>query len=127
MGKRAPDSGPMYLTAMLQAQQMASNQIEQQRQDAFQQQQFEWAQQAYRDSQAQAAPINAQQLKNMQQQYDIAQQQRDRYNQVYVPLENQYISTAKGWDTPEAEAECRCPSTSCRGATGQPSACSIGS
>jgi hypothetical protein len=104
MGKRAPDSGPMYLTAMLQAQQMASNQIEQQRQDAFQQQQFEWAQQAYRDSQAQAAPINAQQLKNMQQQYDIAQQQRDRYNQVYVPLEDQYISTAKGWDTPEAEA-----------------------
>jgi hypothetical protein len=103
MGKRAPDSGPMYLTAMLQAQQMASNQIEQQRQDAFQQQQFEWAQQAYRDSQAQAAPINEQQLKSMRQQYDIAQQQQDRYNQVYVPLENQYISTAKGWDTPEAE------------------------
>lgn len=103
MGKPKVDSGPLYLQAMLQAQKMASDQQEQAKQDALQQQQFTWAQQAYKDAQAQAAPINEQQLKNMQQQYAIAQQQQDRYTGTFVPLEDKYIATAQGWDTPEAE------------------------
>jgi hypothetical protein len=103
MGKTHPDSGPLYMQAMLQAQALASQQQQQAIENKRADEQFDWSKQAYADAQAQAKPINEAQLKNMQQQYDIAQQSWDRYNQTFVPLEDKYIATAQGWDTPEAE------------------------
>lgn len=104
IGGSHPDSTPLYLQAMLQAQALANQQTQQALENKRADEQFEWSKQAYADAQAQAVPINAQQLKNMQQQYDIAKQAQDRYTQTFIPLEDQYIASAKGWDTPEAEA-----------------------
>lgn len=103
MGKPQPDSGPLYLQAMLQAQALASQQTQQAVENERADEQFAWSQQAYKDAQAQAAPINEQALKNMQQQYGIAEQAQNRYTNTFIPLEDQYIASAKGWDTPEAE------------------------
>lgn len=95
----------MYLQAMLQAQALASQQQQQTIENKRADEQFAWSQQAYKDAQAQAAPINEQALKNMQQQYAIADQAQKRYTDTFIPLEDQYIASAKGWDTPEAETQ----------------------
>jgi hypothetical protein len=105
MGKSHPDSGPMYLQAMLQAQALASQQQQQAVENKRADEQFAWSKQAYEDAKAQAAPINEQALKNMQQQYGIAEQAQKRYTDTFIPLEDKYIASAQGWDTPEAETQ----------------------
>jgi hypothetical protein len=105
MGKSHPDSGPMYMQAMLQAQALASQQQQQAVENKRADEQFAWSKQAYEDAKAQAAPINEQALKNMQQQYGIAEQAQKRYTDTFIPLEDKYIASAQGWDTPEAETQ----------------------
>lgn len=105
MGKSHPDSGPLYMQAMLSAQSMAGQQQQQAVANQIAREQLDLSRQAYQDQLAAAKPVNEMLIKSMQQQYDAAAADRARYEGTYVPLENQYIASAKGWDTPEAEQQ----------------------
>lgn len=85
--------------AGIMAAQAAQQQMAQQ--NAIARDQLNWAKQTYADNQKQIQPIIDRTTRSMDQQYDYAQQQKDFYDQTYKPMEEDFVNTAKTYDSPD--------------------------
>src|SRR4029077_11910765 len=65
-----------------------------------QQQQQDWARQAYAENKANADQVVQSSMKSMNDQYANATTDRARYEQTFVPLQDEYISKAKDYASP---------------------------
>jgi hypothetical protein len=70
-------------------------------QAAIAREQLAWAKQTYADNQKQIQPVLDRTVRGMDQQYDFTKQQQDFYTGNYQPLEQDFIETARNYDTPE--------------------------
>jgi hypothetical protein len=62
------------------------------------QQQFDWAVSAYEADKAITDQISASLIDSMEQQQDWAAADRERYESVFVPLQDQFVQDASAWD-----------------------------
>lgn len=56
-------------------------------------------------AQAEYAQLTASQKRLMDQAYEYSQEDRQRYNDVAIPLQDKIIAEANGWDSPERQAQ----------------------
>jgi len=94
MGKDAPDPPDFSGIAAVseaQAKEMAE----------IAREQLDWSKQQWTDQQGMINPLLAQQEEISEQQWADAQEDRGRYEQLYQPMEEEYLQRAQDWDSPE--------------------------
>jgi hypothetical protein len=94
MGKDAPDPPDFSGIAAVseaQAKEMAE----------LAREQLEWSKTQWAEQKEIIDPLIAQQIDFGQQQFDTAQQDRQRYEELYQPIEEDYLTRAQEWDSPE--------------------------
>lgn len=104
-GGGTPDTSGQNQAALMQAQ--------------LSQEQLDWAKEIYADAaperaatSARAAEVSDAQLAQTRQQTAIAQQANDDYKSTYRPLEQQMVTEAQAYDTPERRAAAAAAATS---------------
>lgn len=95
MGKSSPPPAPDY-SGLILANQQASQQ-------SFQlgQEQLAWAKEVYGDNKDTIDAISNLTLKQQEQQFNDARQDRARYEDTFLPLQNKYIRQAEDFMSPE--------------------------
>lgn len=94
MGKQDKvPAAPDYTSLIKASQAQSAND------NKLQQQQFDWAKQAYADNKTTSDKVAAASLDNMAQQNAAAKEAQDRYTNVAVPLQDSFIQDANDYDT----------------------------
>lgn len=100
MGKKSdPPPGPDYNKLLQLSDKYASQNA------ALQQEYMDFFKSTYKDQEALQNQINEIQLPAMKDEAELAQAQRDRYREMGIPFENEYLDKITNWDTEQRRDE----------------------